>query len=210
MLPIWLLAAMMIMMYYWRFWEPWANAMLAILLPKLWFGLKIMTGTTVFACLPGAHSPFLDPKKLQNEQFYIIDRTRNNLLVDVANLAPCCLLLLAAAYLLLLTCCSPRLVALGSPPRGDTQGKQKTSIAFLPFRILARSVSFRCQVSTHRRFLISISWGMHKLFAQRRRVLCLWVGAQRAQNLPNSFSPGRTTVPDAMLMSRSQSRAMLC
>ena len=55
MLPIWLLAAMMIMMYYWRFWEPWANAMLAILLPKLWFGLKIMTGTTVFACLRGAH-----------------------------------------------------------------------------------------------------------------------------------------------------------
>ena len=34
MLPIWLLAAMMIMMYYWRFWEPWANAMLAILLPN--------------------------------------------------------------------------------------------------------------------------------------------------------------------------------
>ena len=55
MWPIWLLAAMMIMMYYWRFWEPWANAMLAILLPKFWFGLKIMTGTTVFACLPGAH-----------------------------------------------------------------------------------------------------------------------------------------------------------
>ena len=72
MLPIWLLAAMMIMMYYWRFWEPWANAMLAILLPKLWFGLKIMTGTSVFACLPGAH-PYWTPKKLQNEQFYIID-----------------------------------------------------------------------------------------------------------------------------------------
>ena len=35
------LAAMMIMMCYWRFWEPWANAMLPILLPKLWFGLKI-------------------------------------------------------------------------------------------------------------------------------------------------------------------------
>ena len=45
MLPIWLLAAMMVMMYYWRFWEPWANAMLAILLPKLWFGLKIMNWT---------------------------------------------------------------------------------------------------------------------------------------------------------------------
>ena len=90
MLPIRLLAAMMIMMYYWRFWEPWANAMLAILLPKLWFGLKIMTGTTVFACLPGAHSPLLDPKKLQNEQFYIIDCIRKKRLVDVANLAPCC------------------------------------------------------------------------------------------------------------------------
>ena len=70
--------------------------------------------------------------------------------------AACCCL--PAAYLLLLTCCSPRLVALGSPPRGDTQGKQKTSIAFRPSRILARSVSFSCQVSTHRRFLISISW----------------------------------------------------
>ena len=78
MLPIRLLAAMMIMMYYWRFWEPWANAMLAILLPKLWFGLKIMTGTTAFGCLPGAHSPLLDPKKLQNEQFYIIDWIRKN------------------------------------------------------------------------------------------------------------------------------------
>ena len=32
MLPIWLLAAMMIMMYYWKFWEPWANAMLAKIL----------------------------------------------------------------------------------------------------------------------------------------------------------------------------------
>ena len=73
MLPIWLLAAMMIMMYYWRFWEPLANAMLAILLPKLWFGLKIMTGTTVFACLPGAH-PYWTQKKLQNEQFYIYNR----------------------------------------------------------------------------------------------------------------------------------------
>ena len=89
MLPIWLLAAMMIMMYYWRFWEPWANAMLAILLPKLWFGLKIMTGTTVF-CMSSWGPPLLDPKKLQNEQFYIIDWIRKKLLVDVANLAPCC------------------------------------------------------------------------------------------------------------------------
>ena len=32
MLPIWLLAAMMIVMYYWRFWEPCANAMLVVAL----------------------------------------------------------------------------------------------------------------------------------------------------------------------------------
>ena len=68
MLPIRLLAAMMIMMYYWRFWEPWANAILAILLPKLWFGLKIMTGTTVFACLPGAH-PYWTQKSFKTNSF---------------------------------------------------------------------------------------------------------------------------------------------
>ena len=39
-LPIWLLAAMMIMMYYWRFWEPCANAMLVVLLPKLCFWIE--------------------------------------------------------------------------------------------------------------------------------------------------------------------------
>ena len=62
MLPIWLLAAMMIIMYYWRFWEPWANAMLAILLPKLWFGLKIMTGTTVLHVFLGL--TLTGPKKV--------------------------------------------------------------------------------------------------------------------------------------------------
>ena len=90
MLPIWLLAAMMIMMYYWRFWEPWANAMLAILLPKLWFGLKIMTGTTVFACLPGAHPYWTQKSSKTNSFTYIIGWIRKKLLVDVANLAPCC------------------------------------------------------------------------------------------------------------------------
>ena len=80
MLPIWLLA-MMIMMYYWRFWEPWANAMLAILLPKLWFGLTIMTGTTVFACLPGAH-PYWTQKSFKTNSFtYIIDWIRKKLLI---------------------------------------------------------------------------------------------------------------------------------
>ena len=34
------------------------------------------------------------------------------------------------------------------------------NIAFLPSRILARSVFVRCHVSTHRNFLISISRGM--------------------------------------------------
>ena len=72
MLPIWLLAAMMIMMYYWRFSEPWANAMLAILLPKLWFGLTIMTGTTVFACLPGAH-PYWTQKSSKANSYIVID-----------------------------------------------------------------------------------------------------------------------------------------
>ena len=37
MLPIWLLAELMIMIYYWRFWEPWAGSILVVLLPKLWF-----------------------------------------------------------------------------------------------------------------------------------------------------------------------------
>ena len=116
--------------------------------------------------------------------------------------APCCCLLLLT-YLLLTCCClpaahrapvggkwcSPWLVALGSPPQRDTQGKQQgvwtcflqflskidANIAFLVFRILARSVSFRCQVSTHRRFL-----DLH------------FPG--NAQIIP-------TTAPDAMLMS---------
>ena len=88
MLPIWLLAAMMIMMCYWRFWEPWANAMLAILLPKLWFGLKIMTGTTVFACLPGL--TLTGPKKASKRTDFHNRLNKEKTLVDVANLAPCC------------------------------------------------------------------------------------------------------------------------
>ena len=86
MLPIWLLAAMMIMMYYWRFWEPWANAMSAILLPN--FGLKIMTGTTVFGCLAGAH-PYWT-KKTSKSTILQNRLNKEKLLVDVANLATCC------------------------------------------------------------------------------------------------------------------------
>ena len=41
-------------------------------------------------CMSSWGSPLLDPKKLQNEQFYIIEWIRKKLLVDVANLAPCC------------------------------------------------------------------------------------------------------------------------
>ena len=114
MLPIWLLAAMMIMMYYWRFWEPWANAMLAILLPKLWFGLKIMTGTTVFACLPGAH-PYWTQKASKRTVLHNRLNTEKNSwsmlpiwlliaycsLLLTASLAAACCCLPAAAHLLL-------------------------------------------------------------------------------------------------------------
>ena len=77
MLPIWLLAAMMIMMYYWRFWEPWANAMLVVLLPKLWFWIENHDWHNCF-WMSSWGSPLLDPKKLQNQQFYIIDWIRKN------------------------------------------------------------------------------------------------------------------------------------
>ena len=89
MLPIWLLAPMMIIMSYWRFWEPWANAMLAILLPKLWFGLKIMTGTTVSGCLPGAH-PYWTHKSFKTSTIFQNRLNKEKLLVDVANPATCC------------------------------------------------------------------------------------------------------------------------
>ena len=75
MLPIWLLAAMMIMMWYWRFWEPWANAMSAILLPKLWIENHDWHNCFWMSCWG---SPLLDQKKLQNQQFYKIDWIRKN------------------------------------------------------------------------------------------------------------------------------------
>ena len=42
----------------------------------------------VFVTLCGGE-PLLDPKKLQNQEFYMIDWIRKKLLVDVANLATC-------------------------------------------------------------------------------------------------------------------------
>ena len=69
MLPLWLRAAMMITMCYWMFSEPWANAMLAILLPKLWFWIENHDWHNQF-WMSSWGSPLLDPKKLQNEQFY--------------------------------------------------------------------------------------------------------------------------------------------
>ena len=78
---------------HWRdgkiFWEPWADAMLVVLLPKLWFWIGIMTGTSVLGCLPGAHS-YWAQKSFKINNFYIIDWIRKKLLVDVANLATCC------------------------------------------------------------------------------------------------------------------------
>ena len=176
MLPIWLLAELMIMIYYWRFWEPWADARLVVLLPKLWFwignhdwhncfwmslwlfvgwaltGPKKASKSTIlynrlnkektpdrcwqsatcwtndydlllevlgtlgrcyvsrpvaqslvldwkswlaqlfFGCLCDSlwGEPLLDPKKLQNQQFYTRDWIRKKLLIDVANLATYC------------------------------------------------------------------------------------------------------------------------
>ena len=51
--------------------------------------LEIMTGHNSF-WMSSWGPPLLDPKKLQNQQFYIIDWIRKKLLVDVANLATCC------------------------------------------------------------------------------------------------------------------------
>ena len=70
-------------------WEPWANAMLVVLLPKLWFWIENHDWHNCF-WMSSWGSPLLDPKKLQNEQFYIIDWIWKKLLVDVANLATCC------------------------------------------------------------------------------------------------------------------------
>ena len=65
MLPIWLLTAMMIMMYYWRFWEPWANAMLAILLPQLW---KYDWHNCFWMSSWGSH-PYWTPKSFKTNNF---------------------------------------------------------------------------------------------------------------------------------------------
>ena len=67
MLPIWLLTAMMIIMYYWRFWEPWAHAMLTVSNPVA-KTLEIITGTTAFGCLPGAH-PYWTHKSFKINNF---------------------------------------------------------------------------------------------------------------------------------------------
>ena len=90
MLPIWLLAAMMIMMYYWRFWEPCANAMLVVLLPKFWFGLKIMTGHNCFWMSSWGSLTLAGPKKASKSTILQNRLNKKKLLVDVANLATCC------------------------------------------------------------------------------------------------------------------------
>ena len=65
MLPIWLLAAMMIMMYYWRFWEPSRKCYVSSPVAKT---LEIMTGTTVFGYLPEAH-PCWTQKSFKTNNF---------------------------------------------------------------------------------------------------------------------------------------------
>ena len=80
----------MIMMYYWRFWEPCANAMLVVLLPKLWFWIEnhdwhkcfldVFLGLTLTGPKKASKSTILH-NRLNKEK---------KLLVDVANLATCC------------------------------------------------------------------------------------------------------------------------
>ena len=67
MLPIWLLAAMMIMMYYWRFWDP-GKCYVSNPVAKTLVWIEIMTGTTVFACLPGAH-PYWTQESFKTNSF---------------------------------------------------------------------------------------------------------------------------------------------
>ena len=91
MLPIWLLAELTIMIYYWRFWEPWAGSMLVVLLPKLWFWIRNHDWHNCFwmSLWLFVGWTLTGPKKLQNQEFYIIDWIKKKLLVDVSNLATC-------------------------------------------------------------------------------------------------------------------------
>ena len=63
--------------------------MLVVLLPKLWFWIENHDWHNCF-WMSSWGSLLLGPKKLQNQQFYIIDWIRKKLRVDVANLATCC------------------------------------------------------------------------------------------------------------------------
>ena len=71
MLPIWLLAAMMIMMYYWRF-GTLGKCYVSNPVAKTLVWIENHDWHNCF-CMSSWGSPLLDPKKLQNEQFYIID-----------------------------------------------------------------------------------------------------------------------------------------
>ena len=72
MLPIWLLAAMMIMMYYWRFLGTLGKCYVSNPVAKTLVWIENHDWHNCF-CMSSWGSPLLDPKKLQNEQFYIID-----------------------------------------------------------------------------------------------------------------------------------------
>ena len=93
MLPIWLLAELMIMIYYWRFWEPWAGSMLVVLLPKLWFWIRNHDWHNCFwmSLWLFVGWTLTGPKKASKSTifFTVIDWIRKKLLVDVANLATC-------------------------------------------------------------------------------------------------------------------------
>ena len=69
---------------------PCANAMLGVLLPKLWFGWKIMTGHNCFWMSSWGSLTLAGPKKASKSTILHNRLNKKKLLVGVANLATCC------------------------------------------------------------------------------------------------------------------------
>ena len=68
MLPIWLLAAMMIYDVLLEVLGTLGKCYVSNPVAKIWLGLTIVTGTTVFGCLPGAH-PYWTQKSFKTYIF---------------------------------------------------------------------------------------------------------------------------------------------
>ena len=84
-----LLAAMMIMMYYWRFWEPWAM-LVSNPVAKTLVWIENHDRHNCF-CMPSWGSLTLTGPKKASKRTVLHNRSnKEKLLVDVANLATCC------------------------------------------------------------------------------------------------------------------------